>query len=345
MSTARETIPAIVTHQPSLRALGFFVACAISLFLSALALGAVVCWADWFGTADGTRPPELMTIVVLGNVGGNAGSVRGNPEGTNEPPPLPRTLPEVIKPATPIPAAAKPVVTVDDVKRSVAEAQQWLARTTPQLPSFALPEVSVEIPTLPTEAVAEAWTHAAAWTAKQLPRLKKPEPKKVPQAPPPRTVEEKKPEPAKSIEKKTVTATPRPLESPKQVPVEKQANPTPRGNAEQNGNNRSGSGNLGSGSNNNGADVSARLHASNIAPPYPDEADRLNLEGTVKVLVEYDPTGRITRASLYASSGSSLLDDPVVDYIRSNWTRVYPRQSSGRAVSGSLIVPFVYRKK
>jgi TonB family protein len=331
----------IVLRVPNHHAVGLMVACAVSLFIHALAFGAVFYWADWFGWKHGKDVPVIETIVVLGNVGGSAGSVKGNPEGSNEPKPVPPTaVVEPARPTPPAPSPAKPTLTVHDVRRSLTEAQQWLVRTTPQLPPLAKPQINLDIPSVPTETIQEAVKQSTAWVAAQLPKLKKAEPKKEPvkqeEAPKPTVAQKPKEEPKQPAAK--------PAEAPKQEPAKTVASP-PRGNAQYNGNNRSGSGNVGSGGNNDGTDAAARLPTSYVAPPYPYEADRLNIEGTVRVLIEYDHTGRITRVSLDTSSGSRLLDDPVLDFIRNNWTRIHPRQERGRPTAGSVIVPFVYRKK
>ena len=71
------------------------------------------------------------------------------------------------------------------------------------------------------------------------------------------------------------------------------------------------------------------------APPYPEEALRLGVEGTVQVRVEVLADGRVGKVRLLASSGSPALDAVVLDWIPRRWGPFQPmRDALGRPIPG-----------
>jgi protein TonB len=72
-------------------------------------------------------------------------------------------------------------------------------------------------------------------------------------------------------------------------------------------------------------------------PPYPGEAWRLGLEGTVVIEIAIDPSGRVSVARVAASSGHDLLDDAARSFLLARW-RFRPTGETVRR-----LVPVVYR--
>ena len=74
------------------------------------------------------------------------------------------------------------------------------------------------------------------------------------------------------------------------------------------------------------------------APPYPAQAQRRRISGTVVLLVLVDATGQPARVDIEQSSGSSLLDEAAQKFILARWHFV-PAQQGGVAISAYARVP------
>ena len=55
-------------------------------------------------------------------------------------------------------------------------------------------------------------------------------------------------------------------------------------------------------------------------PPYPESARKGKLAGSVRVRVNTDRRGKVTKARVIQSSGHPELDDATVQYALANWT-------------------------
>jgi TonB family protein len=75
-----------------------------------------------------------------------------------------------------------------------------------------------------------------------------------------------------------------------------------------------------------------------VPPKYPPEALRLNETGTVVVRVEVDAEGKPSDVSVLRSSRSRALDRAAMQAAK-KW-RFRPAQRDGRAVSGTVEIPF-----
>jgi protein TonB len=78
----------------------------------------------------------------------------------------------------------------------------------------------------------------------------------------------------------------------------------------------------------------------NRRPDYPDDAKRRGWEGTVRLELELDETGRVTAARVVHSCGHDVLDDSALKAARS-W-RFSPATMGGRAVPVTVQVPVNY---
>ena len=55
-------------------------------------------------------------------------------------------------------------------------------------------------------------------------------------------------------------------------------------------------------------------------PPYPEAARKGKFSGSVRLRVNTDRTGKVTKAKVVLSSGHKELDDATVQYALANWT-------------------------
>ena len=82
----------------------------------------------------------------------------------------------------------------------------------------------------------------------------------------------------------------------------------------------------------------ALRYLSAEAPPYPRDALRAGIEGTVMLKVLVDIDGRPIAVDIHRSSGSRKLDDAARRFVLANW-RFEPAMQDGRAVQATGIVP------
>lgn len=54
-------------------------------------------------------------------------------------------------------------------------------------------------------------------------------------------------------------------------------------------------------------------------PPYPDFAQRAGMQGTVRLVVGFGPSGSVESVSVVSTTGFSALDEATVSFIRRNW--------------------------
>jgi protein TonB len=54
-------------------------------------------------------------------------------------------------------------------------------------------------------------------------------------------------------------------------------------------------------------------------PSYPPQAERRGYVGTVTIHIHVDPSGTVTSADIFKSSGYTLLDDAAVDVVKHRW--------------------------
>ena len=72
-------------------------------------------------------------------------------------------------------------------------------------------------------------------------------------------------------------------------------------------------------------------------PPYPESARKVKLAGSVRVRVNTDRHGKVTKATVIQTSGHKELDDATVQYALANWTG--PRYSQAEYVQN-----YAYRR-
>jgi protein TonB len=73
-------------------------------------------------------------------------------------------------------------------------------------------------------------------------------------------------------------------------------------------------------------------------PPYPAMAMRRHLEGQVVLRIRVDARGEPVEVSVEQSSGSSLLDEAAVKFVRARWHFV-PAMRAGKAVEALALLP------
>lgn len=79
-------------------------------------------------------------------------------------------------------------------------------------------------------------------------------------------------------------------------------------------------------------------------PPYPQEARKNSVEGTVHIKVLIDINGRVSSASVVSSSGSSLLDNSALQAVY-KWRFSPAKDASGKKVQCYVNIPIVYKIK
>lgn len=77
-------------------------------------------------------------------------------------------------------------------------------------------------------------------------------------------------------------------------------------------------------------------------PPYPNEARKNGVEGSVRVRVLIDTNGRVTEASVSSSSGSSLLDQAALQTVY-KWRFSPAKDAQGRKVPCYVNIPVIFR--
>ena len=78
---------------------------------------------------------------------------------------------------------------------------------------------------------------------------------------------------------------------------------------------------------------------SRPAPDYPTALQRLEMEGTVQLLLTADAAGRVTEIQVAGSSGHAVLDQHTKDWVRRHWT--LPPGEPGQAAR-AFTVPIRY---
>lgn len=89
------------------------------------------------------------------------------------------------------------------------------------------------------------------------------------------------------------------------------------------------------------ATVSARYKSAPL-PPYPRAARSEGREGVVMLKVLIDPTGKPRRVSIAKSSGSLVLDDTALDWVKNNWL-FYPAMNETGPVESAMIAPLRFK--
>jgi len=85
----------------------------------------------------------------------------------------------------------------------------------------------------------------------------------------------------------------------------------------------------------------ARTHT---IPPYPDQARRLGQQGTVRLKIDVATDGSVSDASIVNSSGSDVLDEAAVAWVKDHW-RYKPATQDGHAVATSVQAAVVFNLK
>ncbi|MGN6514570.1 MAG: TonB family protein [Rhizomicrobium sp.] len=78
------------------------------------------------------------------------------------------------------------------------------------------------------------------------------------------------------------------------------------------------------------------IQSTHTIPPYPPIAVRLGQEGTVRLHIVLDEKGAIHNVSVAKSSGSAVLDQAAVDWVRHHW-RYAPATRDGKPVASSIL--------
>jgi len=77
------------------------------------------------------------------------------------------------------------------------------------------------------------------------------------------------------------------------------------------------------------------------APPYPRMAMQRRLEGKVVLRIHVDASGKPIDVSVENSSGSSILDEAAMQFVKARWHFV-PAQQDGRAMEAWALLPIDY---
>ena len=77
------------------------------------------------------------------------------------------------------------------------------------------------------------------------------------------------------------------------------------------------------------------------APPYPRMAMQRRLEGKVVLRIHVDASGKPIEVSVENSSGSKLLDEAAMKFVKARWHFV-PAQQDGRATEAWALLPIDY---
>lgn len=79
-------------------------------------------------------------------------------------------------------------------------------------------------------------------------------------------------------------------------------------------------------------------YATATPPPYPIQAIRAGIQGTVLLKVLVDPSGKPERVMIERSSGSHALDDAARSHVLAAW-RFHPAMRGGHAIAAWALVP------
>ena len=104
----------------------------------------------------------------------------------------------------------------------------------------------------------------------------------------------------------------------------------------------SGTGNSGEGQGQTGQAVQLPYVTYSTTPPYPQDARKNGIEGTTRIRVLIDESGRVTEASVSGSSGSSSLDQSALQAIY-KWRFSPARDANGNKVKCYVNIPVVFR--
>ena len=74
------------------------------------------------------------------------------------------------------------------------------------------------------------------------------------------------------------------------------------------------------------------------APPYPRLAMTRRIQGKVVLRINVDASGRPIQVSVESSSGSSILDEAAMKFVKARWHFV-PAQQDGRAIEAWALLP------
>jgi protein TonB len=77
------------------------------------------------------------------------------------------------------------------------------------------------------------------------------------------------------------------------------------------------------------------------APPYPRNAVARNIEGTVTLRIHVSASGEPMEVSVENSSGSPLLDQAALKFVKARW-RFVPAQRDGQATEAWALVPIEF---
>jgi len=79
-------------------------------------------------------------------------------------------------------------------------------------------------------------------------------------------------------------------------------------------------------------------------PPYPAPAVRGGIQGTVTLRLEIDADGNVGAATVAKSSGSAVLDDAAVAWVKAHW-RYRPATDGGTAVASTTMAAVAFNLK
>ena len=74
--------------------------------------------------------------------------------------------------------------------------------------------------------------------------------------------------------------------------------------------------------------------STHTIPPYPEMERRMGHEGTVTLRISIDNTGNVTGAQVEQSSGSQVLDQAAVEWVKAHW-KYKPAIQNGTAVAAT----------
>jgi protein TonB len=77
------------------------------------------------------------------------------------------------------------------------------------------------------------------------------------------------------------------------------------------------------------------IEKTHTIPPYPLSARRLAEQGTVRLSLTVSPDGSVSDASVIVSSGTSMLDDAAIEWVKRHW-RYKPATKNGHVVATTV---------
>jgi len=90
--------------------------------------------------------------------------------------------------------------------------------------------------------------------------------------------------------------------------------------------------------------AASSIGSTHTTPPYPEQARRLNLSGTVRLHLSITAEGAVSAATVVTSSGNAELDTKAVAWVIKHW-RYKPALASGVAVASEADANVVYDLK